>query len=299
VRERSLVTFTLLAQMAVGLFWALTGASWLLGDAAGTSGAGGMGGAIGAEGAGLKGPLLAVGALVGAAALASLLHLGTPRKAWRALSNLRASWLSREILLLTLFAGGWAVVAGMHWAGPGPASARLVLSAGVSVAGAGLVYSMARVYRIRTVPAWDTWLTTASFFLTAGHLGALAAALSVRLALGPTPAVQLLALLAATALAAELWLEAGWRARRRMASARVEPGLRSPTAVSAAAAGDLAGAARATLLILALALTLGVALGVPAEGGHPVMVGLALAAALAAGVAGRVALYGSYARSGV
>jgi DMSO reductase anchor subunit len=296
VRERSLVTFTLMAQMAVGLFWALTGISWLLGDAAGT------GGAIGAEGAGLRGPLLAVGGLVGAAALASLLHLGTPRNAWRALSNLRASWLSREILLLTLFAAGWAVVAGMYWVGPGPASARLVLTVVVSVAGAGLVYSMARVYRIRTVPAWDTWLTTASFFLTTGHLGGLTAALSVRLALGPTPAVQLLALLAATALAAELWLEAGWRARRRMASARVETGLHSPTAVSAtaaAAAGDLAGAARATLLILALALTLGVALGVPAEGGHPVMVGLALAAALAAGMAGRVALYGSYARSGV
>jgi DMSO reductase anchor subunit len=286
VRERSLVTFTLTAQMAVGLFWALAGAWWLLGDAAG---------------AGLGGPLLAVGALVGAAALASLLHLGTPRNAWRALSNLRASWLSREILLLTLFAGGWAVVAGMYWTGAGPASARIVLTAVVSVAGAGLVYSMARVYRIRTVPAWDTWLTTASFFLTTGHLGALAAALSIRMALGPTPAVQLLALLAATALAAELWLESGWRARRRMASARVEAGLHSPPALSTAAApaaGELAGAARATLLILALALALGVALGVPG-GGRPVMVGLALAAALAAGVAGRAALYGSYARSGV
>jgi anaerobic dimethyl sulfoxide reductase subunit C len=296
VRERSLVAFTLLAQMAVGLFWALTGAWWLLGDGAG------MGGAIGAEGAGLRGPLLAVGALVGAAALASLLHLGTPRNAWRALGNLRTSWLSREILLLTLFAGGWAVVAGMHRVGAGPASARLGLAAVVSVAGAGLVYSMARVYRIRTVPAWDTWLTTASFFLTTGHLGALAAGLAVRLALGPTPAVQLLALLAAIALAAELWLESGWLARRRMASARVETALHFATAASAAAtaaAGDLAVAARATTRILALALTLGVALGVAGEGGHPVMVGLALAAALAAGAAGRVAFYGSYARSGV
>jgi DMSO reductase anchor subunit len=293
VRERSLVAFTLLAQMAVGLFWALTGAWWLLGDAVG-AGASSAAGAGGAVGAGLRAPLLAVGPLVGAAALVSLLHLGTPRNAWRALGNLRVSWLSREILLVTLFAGGWAVVAGMHWAGAGPASARLALAGAVSVAGAGLVYSMARVYRIRTVPAWDTWLTTASFFLTAGHLGALAAALALLLALGPTPAVQLLGLLAATALAAELWLEPGWRARRRMAGARVEPGLHS-----APAAAGPAGARRATLLLMALALALGVSLGVPGDGGHPAMIGLALAAAMAAGVAGRAAFYGSYARTGV
>jgi DMSO reductase anchor subunit len=277
VRERSLVAFTLLAQMAVGLFWALTGAWWLLGDAAG---------------AGLRGPLLAVGPLVGAAALVSLLHLGSPRNAWRAMGNLRVSWLSREIFLVTLFAGGWAMVAGMHWAGVGPASARLALAGAVSVAGAGLVFSMARVYRIRTVPAWDSWLTTASFFLTAGHLGALAAALALLLALGPTPAAQLLGLLAATALAAELWLEAGWRARRRMAGARVEPSLHPATS-------GPAGARRATLLLIALALALGVSLGLPGEGGHPAMIGLALAAAMAAGVAGRAAFYRSYARTGV
>jgi anaerobic selenocysteine-containing dehydrogenase len=130
----------------------------------------------------------------------------------------------------------------------------------------------------------------ASFFLTAGHLGALAAALALLLALGPTPAARLLGLLAATALAAELWLEADWRARRRMAAARVEPGLHP------APAGP-AGARRATLLLMALAL--GVSLGLPGEGGHPAMIGLALAAAMAAGVAGRAAFYRSYARTGI
>ena len=41
--------------------------------------------------------------------LASLLHLGRPLVAYRALSNLRTSWLSREILLAGLFMAGWAV----------------------------------------------------------------------------------------------------------------------------------------------------------------------------------------------
>jgi DMSO reductase anchor subunit len=33
---------------------------------------------------------------------------------------------------------------------------------------------MAKVYRLRTMPAWDTWWTTASFFITSILLGYLA-----------------------------------------------------------------------------------------------------------------------------
>ena len=72
----------------------------------------------------------AVGAFVaGAVALAaSLLHLGRPAQALKALRNLRTSWLSREVALFSAFSGA---VAGLRR----PRSARLV---GVlAVAGGG------------------------------------------------------------------------------------------------------------------------------------------------------------------
>ena len=41
----------------------------------------------------------------------------------------------------------------------------------------GMVWSMAGVYRLRTVPAWNTRMTVLSFFVTASALGGLCAAL--------------------------------------------------------------------------------------------------------------------------
>jgi anaerobic dimethyl sulfoxide reductase subunit C len=266
MRERSLVAFTLLAQTAVGLTWALAAVGVALGNSVGVA---------------LRAPFLAVGPLMGAAALISLLHLGSPRNAWRALGNLRSSWLSREILFLALFFAGWAAAALPMVVGPGPASLRLPLLGGVAVLGVGLLLSMAQVYRLRTVPAWDTPRTTAAFLLTTVTLGTLTAALALGLAAGPVVAVRGLGLVATSALAGELWLEAGWRAPRRRAAPR---------------------APRVTLLLLALALAAGVFVGTPGAG-HPAWAwawaGSALAVALAAAVVGRAAFYGSYARLGV
>jgi anaerobic dimethyl sulfoxide reductase subunit C (anchor subunit) len=102
----------------------------------------------------------------------SLLHLGRPSRAWRALSHLGTSWLSREILLMALFTAVWAALFATEAAG-GPAGLRVGLALVTAVAGVGLVYSMAHVYRLRTVPAWDTVRTTAGFFTTAAVLGGL------------------------------------------------------------------------------------------------------------------------------
>jgi anaerobic dimethyl sulfoxide reductase subunit C len=263
MRERSLVAFTLLVQTAVGLAWALAAVAVALGDDG--------------VGVALRAPFLAVGPLMGAAALVSLLHLGSPRNAWRALGNLRSSWLSREILFLALFFAGWAAAALPMVVGPGPASLRLPLLAGVAALGGGLLLSMARVYRLRTVPAWDTPRTTAAFLLTTVTLGTLTAALALGLAAGPVVAVRGLALVATLALAGELWLEAGRWAPGRGVATRVR---------------------RVTLLLLAMALAAGVAGDGPGAG-HPAWVGSALAVALVAAVVGRAAFYRSYARLGM
>ena len=110
--------------------------------------------------------LLGIGLLLGVGGLISFLHLGRKRNAWRSVLHLKKSWLSREILAAGLF--------GLAWAG------NLVLQQETGLArwlmallGAGLVFSMSQVYRLRAAPLWNTWRTPAAFFLSAAVLGAL------------------------------------------------------------------------------------------------------------------------------
>jgi anaerobic dimethyl sulfoxide reductase subunit C len=343
MKERSLVVFTVLAQTAVGLYWAWALVWWAAAPASGT--------AVREQ---LLTPLVAVGPFIATAALASLLHLGSPAKAWRALGNLRTSWLSREVLFVALFAGGWGVLAATVWLGDAPPAAfgtpdwmggaagaaplAGLMTALLAVVGAGLVYSMARVYRLRTVPGWDTPLTSVTFFLTALSLGALAATLAISGAVGGEGAMdpaavdtaldagvaagggaemaaaamvagqavvalagRVLLLVAGLALALELWLEVMWVARRRAAARGVDPGLNPPG--DPAAAGEPGGdVGRRTLLVIALALIVAAQLSAGLAASRPppdLLVGLALAAALVASVLGRARFYRGHARAGL
>jgi len=57
-----------------------------------------------------------VALLLGLVALgASTMHLGRPLHAWRAFVGLKTSWLSREIIILGLFAGVAVIYAGLFW----------------------------------------------------------------------------------------------------------------------------------------------------------------------------------------
>jgi anaerobic dimethyl sulfoxide reductase subunit C (anchor subunit) len=173
MKERSLVAFTLLAQMAVGAF--LTLGAVHLWAAWGT----GMVDRI----------LLGIPALMLLAILASFLHLGAPRNAWRALANLRSSRLSREILFTLLFTAASGLFAGLQWFHWGSVAMRDVLAWVAALLGLALIVSMANAYRLRTVPDWNTWATPASFFITAGLLGGLA--VGVMLAFNPGIPLQL------------------------------------------------------------------------------------------------------------
>ncbi len=108
--------------------------------------------------------LITMGGLMGVGAFVSLLHLGSPWNAWRALAHLEKSWLSREILLFGLFGASWLVGLAL----PGMGKLPLALT------GIGFVYSMAQVYRLRSVPAWDTDRTLLAFSVSALVLGGLA-----------------------------------------------------------------------------------------------------------------------------
>jgi DMSO reductase iron-sulfur subunit len=89
---------------------------------------------------------------------ASTLHLGRPLRAWRALKMWRRSWLSREVLLFTLFAGA-AMAPGLA-----PLAAALGF-AGVTASGF--------IYLVPARPAWNSKRTIVDFYLTALLLGPL------------------------------------------------------------------------------------------------------------------------------
>jgi anaerobic dimethyl sulfoxide reductase subunit B (iron-sulfur subunit) len=158
--EAPLVAFTLLAQMAVGAFWEIAGLFGLI-----TKGFGDL--------SAFQNTNLirySIGVIIFLSLLLSFWHLGKPRNAWRVLAHLRKSWLSREILFTTLFAGLWLVsLSIVIWQVTG--TIRLLLNLATSLCGFAAIWSMSKVYRLQTVPAWNTWRTSAAFFTSSLLLG--------------------------------------------------------------------------------------------------------------------------------
>jgi formate dehydrogenase iron-sulfur subunit len=102
------------------------------------------------------------GGLAAAALAGSLAHLGRPGLAWKALRNLRRSWLSREVALFGLYAGLAAVAVVVP-----------VVAPVAAIVGAAGVYASARLYIVPGRPAWDTPLTMAAFAATGLAIGPL------------------------------------------------------------------------------------------------------------------------------
>ena len=158
--EIPLVIFTLLAQMAIGAFVTIFIIYSFLSNKL-------IAGQITLI------PLLATGAAVIVALLVSFFHLGSPQNAWRALNHLRKSWLSREILFTTGFAGLWAILTGLRLVKFGNFSVWMILATVTAVSGLVAVYSMNRVYQLRSVPIWNTGRTLLEFTLSTLSLGCL------------------------------------------------------------------------------------------------------------------------------
>ena len=94
---------------------------------------------------------------IGAGLLSSTFHLGHPERAWRALSQWRSSWLSREgVLAVLVMAGlaGWFATA--YGGGRVPFWANLVLLALIYLT----VYATSMIYAsLKTVARWYHPLT--------------------------------------------------------------------------------------------------------------------------------------------
>jgi formate dehydrogenase iron-sulfur subunit len=156
---------------------------------------------------------------------ASLLHLGRPLYAYRAVLGVRHSWLSREVVTLGLFAKLAAAYTAAETLAPGWLAGRpglrVGLLAAVVVAGLSGVGSSVMVYHVVRRPFWRASSGGVKFAGTTVVLG-LAAALACLGAarIGPpgrgTSPGALPAIACALALAslAKLWFEAGDRRER-------------------------------------------------------------------------------------
>ena len=173
--ELPLMVFTVLVQMAVGAFIILGAfTAWVIGNTR-----------LDYVRPLTVIPLLITGLALGLGVLASLLHLGHPLRACRAILHLRTSWLSREILLVVSFGAGWAVFYGLVLVFP--AFTRLLwgIYGLAALVGLALIFCMARVYHLQSMSTWNSPMTTATFYLTAGLLGVLFSAVLLAPHIGP------------------------------------------------------------------------------------------------------------------
>jgi len=161
---------------------------------------------------GLAGMGLALG-LVSVGLLSSTLHLGHPERAWRALSQWRSSWLSREGVMAVatyvpalLLALGWVVL--------GTTGGFFMLCALLAAAGAALtVWCTGMIYAsLAPIRQWHHPLVAPIYLAFALMTGSLLA--QALLALGGAPhlwasAVSMLAILLAWGLKAAWWRAIG------------------------------------------------------------------------------------------
>lgn len=100
----------------------------------------------------------------------SVLHLGRPAYAWRALKMWRRSWLSREVLLFGLFYACTSACTLSAWLAP---LAKLTVPFAYAAVLFGLsgTLASAAIYLVKARPAWNTVHTPLDFVLSAGVLG--------------------------------------------------------------------------------------------------------------------------------
>jgi sulfite dehydrogenase (quinone) subunit SoeC len=144
--------------------------------------------------------------LVGAGLVSSTFHLGHPERAWRALSQWRTSWLSREGLaaLLTFVPLG---IFGIGWVFLGETQGPWALAGLLAVAGAIVsVGCTAMIYAsLKPIRVWHTPWTPTTYYLLALASGAVLLAALLHLFSAPAAWADILALVAlAAAWAAKL-----------------------------------------------------------------------------------------------
>jgi len=190
-------------------------------------------------GAGLGGVLLTFGLV------SSTRHLANPKNAWRSLTRVGSSWLSREGLLALLC----YPLAGLHlWLSLARSPRVVVTGPLLALLALGVVFCTAMIYAcLKTVPRWRTWHTPVLYLLYALASGLLLWIAITDRPSGPLAQIEVgdasrwaFALLIGSALVKALFL-AKFSQRRR---ATINDALAVPPAAAAGAAGRVQGRVR-------------------------------------------------------
>jgi sulfite dehydrogenase (quinone) subunit SoeC len=161
----SVIVFTVLSGAGLGLFAVLA-----LGDVLG-------GGHFRADRTQWQAGLFAL-ILVAVGLMSSTLHLANPRNAWRAASQFRYSWLSREaVLAIAFFPVGALYLAAVAIEASFAMRASLALCA-VLLAW-GILFCTGMIYAcLKTIPRWNTPIVPLCYVLF-GHLSGMLIALAM------------------------------------------------------------------------------------------------------------------------
>lgn len=159
MHNAGLVFFTLLIQIAVGIFGSTLFTVWTA-----TNGVVHM-------------PLIILSvclALIFLGLISAMTHLGNPRNAPHAIVNITHSWLSREIVAIHLFAMGILLI--WMYTVLDIQQGLFIFEIATLISGIGAVLAMGKVYRLRTVPVWNHIATPLDFWGTAVLTGNVASA---------------------------------------------------------------------------------------------------------------------------
>lgn len=157
----SLIFFTLLSQLSVGIILSITAMHFCFQPSLQYL----------QEGLVVNSPQFIALVAIALATIISFLHLGYPAHAFNAVNNLTSSWLSKEILGIGLFGLSTAMIFIQFWMKwDSPVLNGILLTFG-SISGLLLIFVMSKIYRVVTIPAWNTWFTPFHFYMSALLLG--------------------------------------------------------------------------------------------------------------------------------
>lgn len=100
------------------------------------------------------------------ASLSAIFHLKNWAHAYHAFNNLKTSWVSKEMVFFFLFIFCVALLSFMSWRKIKKNLLQRLISVCGILFGIALIFSMAKIYMLPTIPAWHHW-TTPGFYSTA------------------------------------------------------------------------------------------------------------------------------------
>lgn len=154
-------------------------------------------------------------AIAGMGGMLSSLHLGKPSNAWRAFSQWRSSWLSREACLMVATLGVFGLYAAFWCLGGTRVFALGIIAAALAAA---TIFSTAMIYaQIRAVPRWSL-TPTPYLFIVVAFAGGLLANQSIIALTGGSVNVWLTLAVFVIAAACAFWWNSKARNTRRSAT---------------------------------------------------------------------------------